>query len=1233
MNRALALVFLLILGGGCDTVGNSLADFDGDNSLDDVDCGPADPTVYPGAPDPYGDDLDQSCDGVDGVDNDRDGYPAEDPDYSPDDPDDMPDWDCVDSNAAVNPGAEEVANNGLDDDCRDGALEDQDGDGFGAVDDCDDNDATVYVGAPELADETDNDCDGDVDEGTAGVDDDGDGYCEGADYQGTGILSCYDGSSPGDCDDTNMSLNQDDGDGDGYSTCGADNLASSGDEDCDDAEANLSPGEVEVCDGTDNDCDGEIDEGSAAPTTWYADADLDGYGDTTSSISGCAETPGYVALDGDCDDNAPAVHPGAVDGCDGLDTDCDGQLSLTETDLDGDGFSPCQLDCDDADPALNPSDADGDGNTTCAGDCDDNDDTVSAEDADSDGFSTCAGDCDDDSSAFNPGATEICDGLDNNCDQSVPAGETDADGDGDLQAPCGSDCDEGDASLNGLDADGDGSSTCQGDCDDGSAVVRPGAAELCDGIDNDCNGFDDAGSPGNAGREIDGDGDGYRLCDNDCDDTDADLNLDDLDLDGHSSCGADCNDGDITIYLFAPEAPCDGIDSNCVPDALEQDDDGDGYLDCTGYTGLVGAILGADDCDDAEAAIFPGNTEVCDGGLDNDCIPSVAPPWDPGITTTPTAESIDVDLDGYPLCGPDGLLGTVDDDCDDNAGWIYPGAPEVCDSLDNDCDGALEVASNDLDADGQTICAGDCNDGDATIFDGATELYDGKDNDCDYETDEGITLDVGTASVVFDGQAWGDQAGHGVAGVGDVDGDNLDDVLIGAPEYDDNGRAYLFLGSSLVGESQLSLASADAIFDGVGYGERAGALVAAAGDVDGDTLADFLISAPDQNSGPGYYSGGVYLIFGSTVVAGLAAGTTVFDLSAADLLFQNVANADDVGCSIASAGDVDGDGRDDVLIGARGVDAAGSGSVQDNTGAAYLVLGSTITGHVAVPGNTVFSLADADATFVGENPGDAAGYAVGAAGDVDGDGFADLLVGAPHWGAVAGNWRGRTYLYRGVTVRHAMAITFGVDTLPLADADMILDAEPNEDDGLFGGAQAGPGDIDGDNLDDLLIGSPSAGESSPWSNGYAYVVLGSSLPPLCSPWPACATQSIISMTGADFVVEGIESYDWASWGLAYAGDVDADGGDDLLIAAPESDYHRGTAYLVSSSQLLASGGSFSLSAAAADLWGSASWDRMGRAVDSAGDVNNDGKADFIVGAYGNDTVDDNAGRAFLLLAP
>ena len=393
---------------GCNAAGE--ADIDGD-------CDDSTAATYPGGPDPVGDGIDGDCDGTEYCFNDFDGdtHGSALPIQS------VGNTDCLD------PGESSVS------------------------DDCNDADATIYPGAPEVqGDGIDQSCD-DIED--CYPDTDGDGY---------GVVGAPIASALGDltCTGAGVSLTTDD--------CSSNN-------------PNIYPGATEIAaNGVDEDCD-TVDH-------CFTDGDGDTYGSVVASAGTnlLCNTSGESATNDDCDDGVATINPGAPElPVNGVDENCDG-LEDCYVDGDGDtwgsliieanadllcqaaGLSAFNSDCDDADASLNVDDADGDGYSTCTLDCDDGDATLTPYDGDGDSYSTCTLDCDDGDATRSP-----------------------VDGDLDGVSGCDGDCDDTDASLNVDDVDGDGFSTCTLDCDDSVSTVYPGATEILDNmIDEDCDGVD-----------------------------------------------------------------------------------------------------------------------------------------------------------------------------------------------------------------------------------------------------------------------------------------------------------------------------------------------------------------------------------------------------------------------------------------------------------------------------------------------------------------------------------------------------------------------------------------------------------------------------------------------------------------------------------------------------------------------------------------------------------------------
>ncbi|MBM4354539.1 MAG: hypothetical protein FJ109_12245 [Deltaproteobacteria bacterium] len=659
------------LGDACDD------DDDNDGTNDWKDCAPFDPAIHPKAAE-ICNGKDDNCDnlvdpdeipgcGVFYIDVDGDGYGysglskcvcgenGKAPFTA------VAAGDCNDSNAKVNPLAEEVCN-GVDDNCDDNVdnagaagcelrYKDHDGDGYGVfadkacvcgqkgeytakqAGDCNDDDPKVYPGAPEYCNSKDDDCDFGTDEdGSLGcntyyLDADGDGFGV------PGLTKCackpsglYKAEKAGDCNDSdngiypglpeacdgkdnncNGAIDESgatgcktwyrdmDSDGWGWSgdslcLCSAEGLytASKGG-DCDDTNKNVSGGTKEICNNIDDDCDGIIDEDTLDCKVYFLDSDKDGFGNINFKQCLCAPGQGFTATNSsDCDDNSKNVNPNGIEVCNGLDDDCNGIP-------DDGGVQGCKTYYED-------SDKDGFGNSfkslcLCA-----SYGTYTA---------TQGGDCNDANVKANPGANEVCDGIDNNCNNKID--EKGADG-----------C------INFyMDSDGDGfggaaasqctcakegvySATLSGDCNDQSSFINPGVKEICDNVDNNCVGGADEGFP-------DTDGDGIKDClDND------------LDGDG-DPFGSDCDDKDPTVNHFATEK-CDGKDNNCSgsvdeegalgcgPLYLDSDQDGFGLANdfkCLCEKAGLYNVTEKGDCDDSKPFVFPGAVEQCNPVDDN----------------------------------------------------------------------------------------------------------------------------------------------------------------------------------------------------------------------------------------------------------------------------------------------------------------------------------------------------------------------------------------------------------------------------------------------------------------------------------------------------------------------------------------------------------------------------------------------------------------------------------------
>ncbi len=325
------------------------------------------------------------------------------------------------------------------------------------------------------------------------------------------------------------------------------------------------------------------------------------------------------------------------------------------------------------------------------------------------------------------------------------------------------------------------------------------------------------------------------------------------------------------------------------------------------------------------------------------------------------------------------------------------------------------------------------------------------------------------------------------------------------------------------------------------------------------------------------------------------------DLSNADASFWGEEDGDTAGCSVSNAGDVNGDGYDDFLIGARSSDENGA-----MAGQTYLILGKD-SGW-----NTDADLSTADASFWGEDGGDASGHYISGAGDVNGDGYDDFLIGA-YGNDDGGSQAGQTYLIFGKATGWAM------DT-NLSTADASFWGEDAYD--TSGRVVSGAGDVNGDGFDDFIIGAHRNDEGGT-STGQTYLIFGKD-----SGWTMDT-----DLSGVDASFHGEDSDDESGNSVSGVGDVNGDGYDDFLIGANLDDDggdNTGQTYLIFG-KTTGWAMDANLSAADASFWGENANDFSGGSVSGAGDVNGDGYDDFLIGVKSNDESANNAGQTYLIL--
>ncbi len=821
-------------------------------------------------------------------------------------------------------------------------------------------------------------------------------------------------------------------------------------------------------------------------------------------------------------------------------------------DLDGDGV-PRPTDCDDQDTGVRgpmyfwDQDGDGYGSEASTGSCEPTEGAVANHD-----------DCDDMDAAIFPGAPEECNERDDDCDEQIDEGlelftwYLDFDGDG--------------YGGTGLSAEAcfapSGYVASSDDCDDADAAVHPDAQEVCDGedLDEDCNGVADDADPGVDESSLvtvyqDEDGDGYGVAE---------------------ATSAACDPGD----GWALEAgDCDDSDAGRNPDTVwYRDADEDGYGDAPysvrACEDVVGYVRNELDCDDARSDVSPGGQEICDAlDVDEDC---------DGLSDD-ADETVAGQLTIYQDSDGDGYGGDASETqaCDLWSGWvlvggdcatadpaIHPAADEIWyDGYDQDCDGWSDYDS-DLDGhDDDTWGGDDCDDRAPLVNPSMAEACgDSVDNDCDGSLAGHCLLsgeiDLADADHLITG---GGYVGYSLWTGVDLDGDGLEDLMLGAPGSGSPGSAYLVSGpitatsTSTAASSRLHV-SADNT--GFAYGFDG------SGDFDGDGWNDLWVTEgwyhPLGSCGwTSVACGAAYLVYGPI-------STGDISMSTADAHLTGINGEEEARQSLAATGDLDGDGLDDLIASWRFQSSASESSAgttcafygpvsgtMDLSSASDCIEGSEIaqfSGYAVIAGDdltgdgvgdvvisalgddsygsnsgAVFiagsfpsgtsSVLDTDAVLYGDGYGCDFGRIVASGGDYDGDGHLDLAVSGYAWDS----WTGRAYLFLG----------------PLSGARLssgaIATVEGDDRNSYTGISMALDGDVNGDGRSDWLVGAYGAGPSY-LDEGEAYLCYG-------------PTSGVMTPTDVDAVLIGEWAGQYAGSAVAHMEDQDGDGYGEVLVGA------------------------------------------------------------------------------------
>ncbi|MEO8376463.1 MAG: VCBS repeat-containing protein [Candidatus Sumerlaeota bacterium] len=460
--------------------------------------------------------------------------------------------------------------------------------------------------------------------------------------------------------------------------------------------------------------------------------------------------------------------------------------------------------------------------------------------------------------------------------------------------------------------------------------------------------------------------------------------------------------------------------------------------------------------------------------------------------------------------------------------------------------------------------------------------------------------EVGTTQpgFVIDAVEAGDNSGFNVSGAGDVNGDGLADLIVsdqGAVLDDARaGEIHIIFGKKDNGTVDLANPGDSGFrINAYDVGNATHAVVSAAGDVNGDGLDDIIVGMPKASSATKVACGQSFVIFGKKDSQNVSTGT----LGSGGFRIEGAAAQNHLGGSVSAAGDVNGDGLSDLIVGAYNANPGSSAGA----GISYVLFGKT-NGDVIDTAN----LGSAGFTILGINASDHAGICVSGAGDINGDGLADLVVGADGVDRTGMNNVGAAYVVFGKQDTSAVSLAAlgsqGFGILGIAAYDHL------------GYGVAGAGDVNGDGLGDVIVSAHIANAGGLLDAGEGYVVFGKA---------TNTTVSLSALGTGGFRIAGDDSGDHAGVSVSGLGDFNADGLADIILgadeAAPNGHAAAGESYVVFGKATNTIVSLASLGAGGIRADGFSNGGLSGHSVSGTGDVNGDGLPDLMIGAYKADT--------------